>query len=44
VVNGLDNCLVAYHEDAILISKNGTDKQLRAIVNEVKLNKEHKFL
>lgn len=44
VVNGLDNCLVAYHEDAILISKNGSDKQFRAIVNEVKMNRDQKFL
>ena len=44
VVNGLDNCLVAYHEDAILISKNGSDKQFRAIVNDVKMNKDQKFL
>jgi mannose-1-phosphate guanylyltransferase len=44
VVNGLDDCLVAYHEDALLITKKGREKQLRAIVNEVKLHKDPRFL
>lgn len=44
VVNGLDDCLVAYHEDALLITKKGSEKQLRTIVNEVKLKKDPRYL
>jgi mannose-1-phosphate guanylyltransferase len=44
VLNGLDDFLVTYHEDAILISRKGSESQIRNIVNEVKLKKDAKYL
>lgn len=44
VLNGLDDFVIAYHDEAILITKKGSESQIRTIVNEVKIKQGKKYL